>query len=357
MARNIFQYALLGGIQGGAQGLAQGMAEEQRFERERQLMAEREAERRSYLEEQRTRGGGTRSGGGAVAGPFDPAEADKRVAYQLGKKPEDLPAYERGDDLMTAPQQVTPSAANDWQGGEVPAGKPPGFDELVAKRREELKMLRGGAVYGNDLKDVAAGMATLDDTARLGRIERGDKGAVRAKLADKGQGEYDNMDGGVFNKIDGGQKLNSIGAAKANNERAGGSSPRVQSVKENDKGEIVVVMSDGTIKPSGMTSAAFGARVGALAERLASKDLYFSTATGEKKQQMMESFRLRAQELIASGKEPSDTSPASAPAPQNPRGGASAPKPSGKAPYQEGQRLRGPDGKTYVVRNGKPVPA
>ena len=75
MARNIFQYALLGGIQGGAQGLAQGMAEEQRFERERQLMAEREAERRSYLEEQRTRGGRAkprtaRVVRGAQNGPF-----------------------------------------------------------------------------------------------------------------------------------------------------------------------------------------------------------------------------------------------------------------------------------------------
>ena len=354
MARNIFQYALLGGIQGGAQGLAQGMAEEQRFERERQLMAEREAERRRYLEERdgATRGTGSRAGGSADA-PFDPVEADKKVAYLLGKQPEDLPGYERGDDLVKRTKMLTEDGSNPVISDETPAN----IEELKAKRREELRALRGGAVYGKDFKDVAAGMATVDDTARLGRIEQGDKGAVRAKLADKGQGEYDNMDGGVFNKIDGGQKLNSIGVAKVNNERAGGSSPRVQSVKENDKGEIVVVMSDGTIKPSGMTSAAFGARVGALAEKLASKDLYFSTATGEKKQQMMESFRLRAQELIASGKAPADPSPASA-APAAPqRGGASTPKPSGKAPYQEGQRLRGPDGKTYVVRNGKPVPA
>jgi hypothetical protein len=26
------------------------------------------------------------------------------------------------------------------------------------------------------------------------------------------------------------------------------------------------------------------------------------------------------------------------------------------APYQEGQRLKGKDGKNYVVRNGQPVP-
>lgn len=324
MARNIFQYALLGGIQGGAQGLAQGMAEEQRFERERQLMAEREAERRRYLEEQGYRGQGAArvgggGGGGASVEPFTPDGADKEVAYQLGIKPEDLPGYERGDDLVKRVKTMGMDKAGQVSSQVVSEERPEDFDSLVAKRREELKALRGAAVYGKDLKDVAAGMATLDDTARLGRIEQGDKGAVRAKLADKGQGEYDNMDGGVFNKIDGRQKLNSIGVAKASNERAGGSAPRVQSVKENDKGEIVVVMSDGTIRPSGMTSAAFGARVGALAEKLASKDLYFKTATGEKKQQMMQSFRLRAQELIASGKEPPDAGPASAPNPADRR--------------------------------------
>lgn len=237
MSRNIFQYALLGGIQGGAQGLAQGMAEEQRFNRERQLMAEREAERRRYLEEQQAgylerdeariaaRGGatGTRSsGGGAVAGPFDPAEADKRVAYQLGKKPEDLPAYERGDDLVTRIKTMDMDESGQVSSQVVGEERPEDFDSLVAKRREELKMLRGGAVYGKDYKDVAAGMATVDDMGRLDRIERGDKGAAVAKLADKGNGEFNSLNGGggVFSAVSGGQDLNAMGKAEANKDNA-----------------------------------------------------------------------------------------------------------------------------------------
>lgn len=342
MARNIFQYALLGGIQGGAQGLAQGMAEEQRFERERQLMAEREAERRSYLEEQRTRGGGTRSGGGAVAGPFDPAEADKRVAYQLGKKPEDLPAYERGDDLMTAPQQVTPSAANDWQGGEVPAGKPPGFDELVAKRREELKMLRGGAVYGNDLKDVAAGMATLDDTARLGRIEQGDRGAVRAKLADKGNGEFGSLNGGggVFSSVDGRQDLNPMGRAEVNKDNAAAGESAADAKKKLRDAEDALKTGSAEKLYQQISSI-----------RPITENMLLPKEQREQAGRVLSMLMNEVEKSRGGG----SGSPAAPAAPQ--RGGASAPKPSGKAPYQEGQRLRGSDGKTYVVRNGKPVPA
>ncbi|MFN7882954.1 MAG: hypothetical protein ACK5PF_08065, partial [bacterium] len=52
MGRNVWQYALLGGVAGGAEGLARGMAEEQRAAQEARMLNMREQARHRYLDDQ-----------------------------------------------------------------------------------------------------------------------------------------------------------------------------------------------------------------------------------------------------------------------------------------------------------------
>lgn len=202
---NLFDLAL-GGVDSVVDGRLRDLEEEERL-----------AQQRALYESRYGSPGAPRAPGGAPAAPFDPATADRNVAYRLGlKSPEDLEAWQRGDDLMTKPRQVTPSAANDWKGGEVPPGKPPGFDELIADRLERLAQLRGGERFGKDYDDVTKGELTDAERNRLGRVEQGSRGATVAQLASKGQGEMDSLGGnGIFSKVGGEQRLNDIGKSAA----------------------------------------------------------------------------------------------------------------------------------------------
>lgn len=220
MARNIFQYALLGGIQGGAQGLAQGMAEEQRFERERQLMAEREAERRRYLEEQQAgylerdtarvaaRGGaaGTRSSGGSGAS-FDPVAAKAMESYVTQDDPEQIAQSVRAEGGQVVKRL----------GGEP--GDEPYYDattELWQSKADELRRLRKAIAFGKDYKDIAE----ADLTERAGD---GDIKAQAGLLATKGKGRTESLagGGGVFDTLgERPQELNPMGKAEANKDNA-----------------------------------------------------------------------------------------------------------------------------------------
>lgn len=226
---NLFDLAL-GGVNSMVDGRVQDLEEEERL-----------AQQRALYESRYGSPGAPRAPGGAPAAPFDPATADRNVAYRLGlKSPEDLAAWQRGDDLMTKPRQVTPSAANDWKGGEVPSGKPPGFDELIADRLERLAQLRGGERFGKDYDDVTKGELTDAERNRLGRVEKGSRGATVAQLASKGQGEMDDLGGGVgiFSKVGGEQRLSEKGRADAQESRDKGRAAITRAEREPEDPEV-----------------------------------------------------------------------------------------------------------------------
>lgn len=217
---NLFDMAL-GGVNSMAAGRVRDLEEEERLQQQREMIAARYPQRQ------------------AQATPFDPETADRNVAYRLGlKKPEDIEGWARGDDLMTEPRQVTPSAANDWKGGEVPPGRPPEFEALVSERLERLAQLRAAERFGDKYDDVAKGELTDSERNRLSRVEKGSRGATVAQLASKGQGEMDNMGGnGTFSKVGGEQRLNDVGksAAYENNQQGNKAKAEANDVPEKRK--------------------------------------------------------------------------------------------------------------------------
>lgn len=347
MGRNVWQYALLGGVAGGADGLARGIESERRFQQEKQLMAEREAERRRYLDDQqegnkelaaariaaRTGGTGSRSSGSGGGATFDPATADANVAWQLGMEKDQVGDWANGEDLIKRTKMFD-TEAMDGSGKVVDEQRPANFEELVASRRRKLESLRGGERHGKDFKDVAEGMATVEGSARLDRVEAGNRGATRAQLAAKGKGEFENSgEGGVFSTVDGSAKLNPLGEAKASKERAGASLDFAKAKSEAD-------------------SAIAGGNTEKLHNLLNSvnKVLEDMTAPEATKVQFRALQTQIGNAINGAMGERTGGSP-------TPKPGAPKPGKPAAAPYPDGTRLKGKDGKTYVVQNGKPVPA
>lgn len=318
MGRNVFAYALGSGLAGGLDAYGEGLQREQQFEQQRQLQKERFDENERLMQ-MRGGYGGTGATGqrtGAVVAPLDAATLNRGAAAFKGMTPEQLEAYERGDDLRTKDLQVTPSAANDWQGGSVPSGKMPGFEGLVAERKQELERLRKLAAYGKDYKDVADGLATDDRTRRLGRVESGNEGAAVAMLAEKGKGEFDGLNGGVgvFSSVRGGQELNAVGksAASENNAQAGKASADAKKIADDAKAEL-----NGSRDPEKLQ-----AFVTALNGSLANGGF-----GGDERKQIQETILLlnkAIQKRVANDPGSSPAKPAPAPTPG--RGGASAPR-------------------------------
>lgn len=121
---------------------------------------------------------------------------------------------------------ATGDASTDEAIGIAPA---PQFDNSVMAKLAPL-MKRNLPYLTNvgDIKidDAAQADATYNTTGLINRVAGGGKqgDAVRALLAAKGKGEFDNLGGnGVFSGIDGGQQLNAVGtsAAGENNAQAG----------------------------------------------------------------------------------------------------------------------------------------
>ena len=329
MARNIFQYALLGGIQGGAEGLARGMAEEQRFNREQQLMAEREAERRRYLEEQRGGATGTRSSGGGGAA-FDPAGAEAIEKYITQDDPERIAEGIRADGGQVVKRL-----------GSEP-GDAPRYDttsELWQSKADELRRIRKAIAFRKDYKDIAE--ADLTERAGDGNIN-----AQAGLLATKGKGRSESLQGGggVFDALgERPQELNAMGRAEASKDNAAAGESAADAKKKLRDAEDALKTGSAEKLYQQISSI-----------RPITENMLLPKEQREQAGRVL-SMLMSEVERTRGGGSGSPAAPAAPAAPQ--RGGASAPKPSGKAPYQEGQRLRGPDGKTYVVRNGKPVPA
>ena len=343
MGRNVFAYALGSGLAGGLDAYGEGLQREQQFEQQRQLQKERFDENERLMQMRGGYGGTGTTGqrAGAVVAPLDAATLNKGAAAFKGMTPEQLEAYERGDDIQAKRIKQFNDDGSSSVVEEIPQAA--NFDGLVAERKQELERLRKLAAYGKDYKDVADGEATDDRTRRLGRVESGNEGAAVAMLAEKGKGEFDGLNGGVgvFSSVRGGQELNAVGksAASENNAQAGKASADAKKIADDAKAEL-----NGSRDPEKLQ-----AFVTALNGSLANGGF-----GGDERKQIQETILLlnkAIQKRVANDPGSSPTKPTPAPTPG--RGGASAPK----APYKEGQRLLGPDGKTYVVRNGRPVPA
>lgn len=342
MARNVWQYALLGGVQGGAQGLAQGMAEEQRFQREKQLMAEREAERRRYLEEQQegylqrdaariaARGGSGSGTGGSRGGtvPMTREAIDEAELAITGRTAEEQQDWLNGKDMTGSRLKVFNRDGTSSDAGfenEPPAN----FDDLRQKRLAERDRLRKAIAFGKDYKDIAEG----DLIERAGG---GDADAQAGLLANRGKGRKDGLAGGVgvFDALDGGQSLNAVGtsAANENNSQAGKYAADAKKIKA----EVDDALKAGA--PEKLHNLL----------NSVNKVLEDPLTPADTKTQY-QALRNRLGQAINSAMDQRDGVKPAEGAPKP----AAARKPS-QSPYAEGQRLKGTDGKTYVVRNGKP---
>ncbi|MFN7883011.1 MAG: hypothetical protein ACK5PF_08370, partial [bacterium] len=138
---------------------------------------------------------------------------------------------------------------------------------------------------------------------------------------------------GVFSTVDGSAKLNPLGEAKASKERAGASLDFAKAKSEAD-------------------SAIAGGNTEKLHNLLNSvnKVLEDMTAPEATKVQFRALQTQIGNAINGAMGERTGGSP-------TPKPGAPKPGKPAAAPYPDGTRLKGKDGKTYVVQNGKPVPA
>lgn len=341
MARNVWEYALLGGIQGGAQGLAQGMAEEERANREERLMNLREQARLRYLDDQQEgykdrdaarfaarvgAAGSSGSTGSRSGGVVDVEQLKKQEVYVRTDDDEAI-----AQSIRDSGQSVLKILGEDGQGRYFKDS------ELWQSKRAELAELRKGLVHGKDLKDVNEGLL-------IGRAGNGDMDAQAGLLATKGKGRKDGLAGGVgvFDTLDGTQSLNAVGnsASSENYAQAGKYAADAKKIKA----EV-----DDALK-AGATEK--------LHHLLNSVNRVLEDPmTPKETKEQYTAIRNRLGQAINSAMDKRDgVSPTAAPSPAPGPKPSASPKPAAKpAPYKDGTRLRGKDGKMYVVENGIPV--
>lgn len=228
MARNVWQYALMGGVAGAADGYGRALSQQQQLEAQREMRREAAAENERILRmrldgrqddialQAELRGAGSRSSTGSRAGgavPLTREAVDAGVQAVSGRSADELAAYERGDDLTRRIKQFN----DDGSSSVLREERPENFGSLVEQRRAELQRLRKMVAFGKDYKDVAEGELTE-------RAGGGDVDAQAGLLAAKGKGRMESLGGGggVFDSLDvgGSQRLNPMGAAEANKDNA-----------------------------------------------------------------------------------------------------------------------------------------
>lgn len=332
MKRNLLAYGILGGIAGYADGKAEEAQAERRMAEQRALLADRAAEREEQIRLQAelrgARGGtGSRGAGGADGAPFDPLEAEKRYRFAAGVSEEEEANIRDGSAFGV---KRIKALNDDGTSRVLEETGPDGWEALRKARVEELDALRRGVAFGKDTKTVAEGRSIDFDTNRAGEVAAKD-GPYTGVLANNAKPLYSATESGATNVATGGQSLNPLGKAKANDENAS-AAQHMAKVKE---------LQDELAVPGEKSKERLSSLLNSI-----NKTIEDTQGRKEFAETYAAASRLRNQ--VLGQIESLGGQPAAKPG---------APKPSpAKSPYKEGQKLKGPDGKTYIVKGGVPVP-
>lgn len=259
-------------------------ARDRERDEDREFKAEQARLQREALVERQEARGGSRGGGGMSAPPLE------NVAGSLGMTAPELEAYDKaqktGDfsGFKTAQREddAGPSKYDPKEFDQARATYPPGVtDESIRAKFKQIAEIRTSMAMGKDNDDYQKGRSTSQDVALAdgvigGKISQG--AAAGAVAAKKGKGAFDGDSNVTRNEFTGDTKTTAVGDSviRENNAQAGAAgarssgggaaakAPTVRSTKEDDKGNVIAVMSDGTTKDLGMKSAAFGVQVARL---------------------------------------------------------------------------------------------
>lgn len=323
MARNLFEYALLGGVAGGANAYAQGMADEERARREFEMRKALQDDQQAFREHMGVGGRGQGTGPGAGRGGAPAVTADQAV--ETANKILAMPSREDVAKLYPgAPTQVDPAEYAD--GTALPEGQAgptrPGYtdadgkplpvrrvldDNFYKQKADEIVRYRKVVYGGANADDMAKGEQTLVETNLLERAGGGDRKAGEGLLYSKGKDPVE-TEARADAQIAKAEKDDRTDP-NARRGGAGGGAPKaptVRSTKVDEQGNVIAVMSDGTTKPLGIKSDAFNARVAKVIGDMEKNDNKFAKLPADEKR------RLAVQRLGAGGPAPAQSAPGGA---------------------------------------------
>lgn len=364
MARNLFEYALLGGVAGGANAYAQGMADEERARREFEMRKALQDDQQSFREQLGVGGRGQGAATGVGRGGAPAVTADQAV--ETANKILAMPSREDVAKLYPdAPTQVDPAEYAD--GTALPEGQAgptrPGYtdadgkplpvrrvldDTFYKQKADEIVRYRKVVYGGANADDMAKGEQTLVETNLLERAGGGDRKAGEGLLYAKGKDPVE---------TEARADAQTAKAEKDNrtdpNARRGGAggapkAPRLQSTKVDAQGFLLGVMSDGSVQPlkgpdgKQIMSAELNNKLEPIKKRLT------ENVTGFSKLPAAEQHRMALENYLGGVAKPA----AAAPAPAQSGGSASAP-PVDR--LKEGVLTTFKNGETWTLKNGKPV--
>jgi hypothetical protein len=266
-----------------------------------------------------------------------------------GGKAEGILAREAGVDVPTLRALRKGSESGDWSafkrskviedesGGHTRDELPEGFEAFKTAKLRELATIEKKFAFGKDYKDVAEGEKTAfqTDVGRgiIGGTIDSNKGAA-ATATTEGKAPFDESGGVVYSTMTGANKATPVGQSQINenNAQAGKATADANRVKQYNDPETMRIRSDFTQRERTMRSQ-------------------LGKVYGDEKSKVQAELDalLDARKEFEANIAASKTVGAKPKSGDNPKSGSNA------APYKEGTKLRGPDGKTYVVRNGQPV--
>jgi hypothetical protein len=205
MARNLFTYALMGGLAEGTDAYARGMAEEQRSARElemrRQLMEDQQS---NFMER---RGLGAAGGAGGTGGARVPAQAmtaadavanvntimqaptEDEIRAMAPNAPEVMaPGY--SESPVLDPRDAAARVTYGPDGKPLAAGEKPRMmldPQFFAEKSKEVIRYRKLMFAGPNADELAKGEQTVVETNLLEGTAKGDRTAAEALLVNKGK--------------------------------------------------------------------------------------------------------------------------------------------------------------------------
>lgn len=219
--------ALLSGLGAGAQ--AYGRSEMVRREQER-----RDAATLAAIEARQSRASGGGSGGsrgssgsGAAAAPLDRATLDRNVAAVLGLNEGDIERIQSGS-FWDRTRQAGGGMGTDEYGNELAEsapttindGRAEGWEQLQAKKLQEIRQLREAFAFGEDYEKVAKGMGERQTQGMLERYEDGNDRSGRAAMISQGKGIFEGNSDVTRDVVGGETKTTPVGDAEVAKKRA-----------------------------------------------------------------------------------------------------------------------------------------
>lgn len=206
MARNLFTYALMGGLAEGTEAYARGLGEEQRAQREFAARRALQDDQQAAMMERR----GFGTGGGGTTGARAPAHvmtAEDAVAnvntIMRAPTEDEIRAMDPNAPEVMAPGYSAPTEVLDPRDAAAQAGMVYGPDgqrlaegqkprmmldpEFFRKKSEEVIRYRKLMFAGPNADDLAKGEQTMVETNLLEGSAKGDRKATEALLVSKGK--------------------------------------------------------------------------------------------------------------------------------------------------------------------------